>query len=60
MHFASEIPLPDNLAGRDINKCLMKFRRLLEVEVGVDDTRRRNSRASRMLSFKESSVSRWI
>jgi hypothetical protein len=53
MDLAAEISLPDNLSGGDVDKRFMKIGGVLEVEVCVDDPRRRTGGSSGMFSFKE-------
>jgi hypothetical protein len=53
MDFAAEIALPDDLSGGDVDTRLVEMGRVLEVEVGVDDSWGRDGRSSRMFSFKE-------
>lgn len=53
MNFAAEIALPDDLSGGDVYTCFVEMRRVLEVEVGVDDSWGRDGRSSRMFGFEE-------
>jgi hypothetical protein len=53
MDFAAEIALPDDLSGGDVYTRLVEMGRVLEVEVGVDDSWGRDGRSSRMFRFKE-------
>jgi hypothetical protein len=53
MNLATKVVLPHNLSSSDIDQCFMEVGRVLEVKVGVDNSRWRNCGTSRMLRLEE-------
>jgi hypothetical protein len=58
MNFTAEVVLPHNLSSSDIDQCFMEVGGVLEVKVGVDNSRWRNCCTSRMLRLEETSFVR--
>lgn len=53
MNFTAKVVLPHNLSSSDIDQCFMEVGGVLEVKVGVDNSRWRNCGTSRMLRLEE-------